>query len=91
MGIGDPVEHVKFELFSKFNGQMLKFSTGFSIHLWKFEQILLWLLDFDLAGLPVDFLPVSWAHLFKYLKNSFKKKKNETIRCLRLKEHILEI
>ena len=53
-----------------------KFSNGFQIHLWKFEQILLWLIDFDLTGLLEDFLAVPWAHLFKYSK---VEKKFETI------------
>ena len=27
-----------------------KFSNGFWMHLWNFEHILLWLIDFDLTG-----------------------------------------
>ena len=64
--------------FLQFNGQNLKFST-------KYTYITLWLLDFDLAGLIEDFLPVSWAHFFKYLKNSFWKKKK--LNNLMLKTH----
>ena len=51
---------------------------------------LLWLLDFDLAGLHEDFLPVSRANLLKYFKKLFWKQISNNW-CLRLTEHILEI
>ena len=44
----------------------------------------------DFTGLLEDSLPVLWANLFKYFKNLFLKK-NQTIWCLRLTVHILEI
>ena len=47
------------------------------MHLWNFENILLWLIGFDLAGLLDGFLSASWAHLFKYFRNSFWKKKQK--------------
>ena len=45
-----------------------KFSNEFLVHLWNFEQILLWLIDFDLTGLLEDFIAVPWAH-FQYFKS----------------------
>ena len=54
------------------------------MHLWNFEKILLWLLNFDLTRLLEDFLPVSWAHIQIFQKFILKKKSNIEIWCLRL-------
>ena len=57
------------------------------LKVWPNFTFITWL---DLAGLLEKFLPVSWAHLFRYFKNSFWKK-IQTIWCLKLTGHILEI
>ena len=58
-----PNQTSTLELFLQFKGQKLIFSTGFLIHLWNFEKILLWLIDFDLTGLLEDFLSLPHSSL----------------------------
>ena len=78
------------ELFLQFNRQKLTFSAVFWINLWNFEQILLWLLDFDLAGLLEDFFNSFMSTIIQIFQKLILKK-IETIWCLSLTGRILEI
>ena len=76
------IQKSTLELFLQFNRQKLKYSTGFLIHFWKFEKVLLWLTDFDFAGLLEIFYQFH-EHIIQIFQN-FILRKNQAIWCLRL-------
>ena len=52
------------------------------MHFWKFEKVLLWLIDFDFAGLQEIFYQFH-EHIIQIFQN-FILRKNQAIWCLRL-------
>ena len=91
VGIEDLVEHLQWSFFAIqwTKAKILNWLLSTSLILWADFTLITWLW-FGWVTRGFSTSPVSWAHLLKYFKNSFlEKKRNQTIRCLRITWRVL--